>query len=344
MDCRNISDATKMATELYSYMAHVPFMAKFVIFAKRSDNNEAKLRVFCMTDDKEDKTLEQQEHFTEVAKSRDIEVCEGRNIYLEFAGNIVQVLKSGEQLNMKFSAFKENRLAFNVRIKETEDNIGRIIFMNEPKVAKGEPAQTPLCTLNFELPDKCGDTESHSEVDISSSDKLNHKFTTNFFITKHEDILRADIRVSDISELLGGDWEKLGRELDVPQSDLELIKSEYPNDKKQQGVVLLRLWLRQAGPKATGNELANALYRINRGDIVDRCITDTELVTDDYEKEKAKRQLITNGKGDIVDTNQVNGSYVHPEEPVPQGNHTHYFLCHLRTNSNPFQKFSTKSL
>lgn len=53
---------------------HVPFMAKFVVFAKRVDPLEARLRVFCMTDDKEDKTLEHQEHFTEVAKSRDVEV------------------------------------------------------------------------------------------------------------------------------------------------------------------------------------------------------------------------------------------------------------------------------
>ena len=49
-------------------------LCRFVVFAKRIDNNEARLRVFCMTDDKEDKTLECQEHFTEVAKSRDIEV------------------------------------------------------------------------------------------------------------------------------------------------------------------------------------------------------------------------------------------------------------------------------
>lgn len=47
---------------------------RFVIFAKRVDVLEARLRVFCMTDDKEDKTLEHQEHFTEVAKSRDVEV------------------------------------------------------------------------------------------------------------------------------------------------------------------------------------------------------------------------------------------------------------------------------
>ena len=30
MDCRNISEATKMATELYTHATHVPFMAKYV--------------------------------------------------------------------------------------------------------------------------------------------------------------------------------------------------------------------------------------------------------------------------------------------------------------------------
>lgn len=50
-------------------------MAKFVVFGKRVSVLEARIRVFCMTDDKEDKTLEHQEHFSEIAKSRDIEVC-----------------------------------------------------------------------------------------------------------------------------------------------------------------------------------------------------------------------------------------------------------------------------
>lgn len=49
-------------------------MSKFVVFAKRVSLHEARIRVFCMTDDKEDKTLEHQEHFTEIAKSRDVEV------------------------------------------------------------------------------------------------------------------------------------------------------------------------------------------------------------------------------------------------------------------------------
>ena len=46
---------------MYKKLNSVPYMAKFVVFAKLSaDGNSAKLRVFCMTDDKVDKTLETQ--------------------------------------------------------------------------------------------------------------------------------------------------------------------------------------------------------------------------------------------------------------------------------------------
>lgn len=53
----------------------MPYMAKFVVFAKMNDAREGRLRCYCMTDDKVDKTLEQHENFTEVARSRDIEVA-----------------------------------------------------------------------------------------------------------------------------------------------------------------------------------------------------------------------------------------------------------------------------
>ena len=66
-----------MATELYREAIAVPFMAKFVVFSKRHEQQEARLRVFCMTDDKMDKTLETQEHFNEIARSRDVEVSGG---------------------------------------------------------------------------------------------------------------------------------------------------------------------------------------------------------------------------------------------------------------------------
>jgi len=63
-----------MATTLYDEVISVPFMCKFVLFAKRRSLTEARLRLFCMTDDKMEKTLEGQERFIEVARSRDVEV------------------------------------------------------------------------------------------------------------------------------------------------------------------------------------------------------------------------------------------------------------------------------
>ncbi|XP_058177359.1 ankyrin-3-like [Anopheles ziemanni] len=329
MDCRNINEATKMATELYSQMAHVPFMVKFVVFAKRVDQSEAKLSVFCMTDDKEDKTLEHQEHFTEIAKSRDIEVCEGRTIYLEFAGNMVPVMKSGEQLALQFSAFKENRLTFTVKIKNAlDDLLGRISFMNEPKVAKGEPIQTPLCTLNFTLPpEKYGlggdELETTSEFDQSSTEILNSSSehqavvnaanrakTFNFTFQNGDaanDIHKADIKITDICNLLGSDWPLLADELGIAPTDVELIRTEYPDDEPQQAIVMLRLWLRQAGRDATGNVLEQALIKINRPDIVNKSITNLEPVTDEYERQVAQRQIGSMNGLDEIDPAKVNG-------------------------------------
>lgn len=74
IDCRQTQESVNFASQLYREIICVPYMAKFVIFAKTLDPIEARLRCFCMTDDKMDKTLEQQENFTEVARSRDVEV------------------------------------------------------------------------------------------------------------------------------------------------------------------------------------------------------------------------------------------------------------------------------
>jgi len=66
-----------MATELYRDLVAVPFFCKFLVFAKRRDLIEARLCVVSTTatDDRSDKTFEAQEHFTEVARSKDVEVC-----------------------------------------------------------------------------------------------------------------------------------------------------------------------------------------------------------------------------------------------------------------------------
>lgn len=74
IDCRQVQESVNFSTQVYREIICVPYMAKFVIFAKTHDPIEARLRCFCMTDDKIDKTLEQQENFAEVARSRDVEV------------------------------------------------------------------------------------------------------------------------------------------------------------------------------------------------------------------------------------------------------------------------------
>ena len=74
MDCKEIDQASNFARDLYLELKAVPFMAKFVVFAKTHDPIESRVRVFCMTDNRLDKTLEQQENFKEVAHSKDVEV------------------------------------------------------------------------------------------------------------------------------------------------------------------------------------------------------------------------------------------------------------------------------
>lgn len=76
-DCPRTAEAVTFANLLYRELMSVPYMAKFVVFAKMNEAREGRLRCYCMTDDKMDKTLELHENFSEVARSRDIEVRGG---------------------------------------------------------------------------------------------------------------------------------------------------------------------------------------------------------------------------------------------------------------------------
>ena len=104
---------------------------------------------------------------------------------MEFAGNLVPVLKSGEQLQLPFRGFKENRVPFTVRIKDPDaaDMMGRIMFMCEPKVAKGEQPQTPICTLNILLPEKIAPEAGNSELDLLELSK-NYSFLRDGGLSK----------------------------------------------------------------------------------------------------------------------------------------------------------------
>ena len=64
-------------------------------------------------------------------------MLEGKTHFLEFFGNLQPVTKSGEQLAHKFYAFRENRLPFNVRVRDPnnepvgEQNILLYLFSPE---------------------------------------------------------------------------------------------------------------------------------------------------------------------------------------------------------------------
>ncbi|XP_066429968.1 ankyrin-2 isoform X17 [Eleutherodactylus coqui] len=152
IDCRQIQESVTFASQVYREIICVPYMAKFVVFAKSHDPIEARLRCFCMTDDKVDKTLEQQENFAEVARSRDVEVLEGKPIFVDCFGNLVPLIKSGQHHIFSFFAFKENRLPLFVKVRDTtQEPCGRLSFMKEPKSSRGL-VQQAICNLNFTLP------------------------------------------------------------------------------------------------------------------------------------------------------------------------------------------------
>lgn len=270
-------------------------MAKFVVFAKRVEPNEARLRVFCMTDDREDKTLEQQEHFSEVAKSRDVEVLENKIQYLELAGNLVAVTKSGDQLQFPFKAFKENRLPFSVRVKDQHaDTVGRALFMREPKVAKGESPQSPICILNIVLPE---DIIPDQLSILDGSQEIITRVEWSQRLRQPEERRAIELRTSDISNLLGDDWIKLAPEIGIAQEEIEGIIEDYPNSTAQQAQAMLKLF--QSKKQNDLNILENGLRSIRRDDIVDRCLTPstttTTTTTTQVIKRHPKRTNDTNG-------------------------------------------------
>ena len=268
-----------------------------MVFAKRVDPMEARLRVFCMTDDREDKTLEQQEHFMEVAKSRDVEVLENKVQYLELAGNLVAVTKSGDQLQFPFKAFKENRLPFSVRVKDQHaDTVGRALFMREPKVAKGESPQSPICILNIVLPEDI--IPDHFSALNGSQDHIT-RVEWSQRLRKPEEFRSIELKTSDISNLLGDEWTRLAPEIGMSESEIETIIENYPNSTAQQAQAMLKLF--QTKKQNDLNILENGLRSIGRDDIVNRCLipsitsTTTTTTTTQVIKRHPKRTSDTNG-------------------------------------------------
>ncbi|XP_056658986.1 ankyrin-2 isoform X4 [Monodelphis domestica] len=209
IDCRQIQESVTFASQVYREIICVPYMAKFVVFAKSQDPIEARLRCFCMTDDKVDKTLEQQENFAEVARSRDVEVLEGKPIYVDCFGNLVPLTKSGQHHIFSFFAFKENRLPLFVKVRDTtQEPCGRLSFMKEPKSTRGLVHQA-ICNLNITLPlytkESESDQEQEEEIDMTSEKNDETESTETSVVKSHlvneVPVLASPDLLSEVSEM-----------------------------------------------------------------------------------------------------------------------------------------------
>uniref|UniRef100_A0A674DYC2 Ankyrin-2-like n=1 Tax=Salmo trutta TaxID=8032 RepID=A0A674DYC2_SALTR len=246
IDCRQTQEAVSFSTQLYREIICVPYMAKFVIFAKTLDPIEARLRCFCMTDDKMDKTLEQQENFTEVARSRDVEVLEGKPIFADCFGNLVPLTKSGQHHVFSFYAFKENRLALFIKIRDcAQEPCGRLSFTKEPRTYRSLTHKA-ICNLNITLPTYC---------------KVRHLNTPGLNTMKEETL-------AIIADLLGFSWTELARELEFNEDEIQEVRTENPNSLQEQSHALLQRWAEREGKHATEDSLIKRLTKINRMDIV----------------------------------------------------------------------------
>ncbi|KAM5193348.1 ankyrin-2 [Mantella aurantiaca] len=208
IDCRQIQESVTFASQVYREIICVPYMAKFVVFAKSHDPIEARLRCFCMTDDKVDKTLEQQENFAEVARSRDVEVLEGKPIYVDCFGNLIPLIKSGQHHIFSFYAFKENRLPLFVKVRDTtQEPCGRLSFMKEPKSTRGLVHQA-ICNLNFTLPVYCKESESDQEDEGNLNSEKNDEETESTetsilksHLVNDEPVLASPDLLSEVCEM-----------------------------------------------------------------------------------------------------------------------------------------------
>ncbi|XP_014187234.1 ankyrin-1a isoform X8 [Haplochromis burtoni] len=269
-DCPRTAEAVSFANLLYRELSAVPYMAKFVVFAKMNELREGRLRCYCMTDDKMDKTLEQHENFTEVARSRDIEVMEGMPLHLECSGNLVPVRKATQQPRcFSFQAFRDNRLPVSVKVRDSsKEPTGFLSFLR--KSTKYEDSQHVLCNLNIAMPPciKIVGSEDRRRTLTPLALRERYSALNEPAMASMSAMERTELKMAVIAEQLGLSWAELARELQLSVDDINKIRVENPNSLLEQSSALLNLWATLEGKRAKMESLYTALKSIDRMDII----------------------------------------------------------------------------
>ncbi|XP_037668570.1 ankyrin-1 isoform X2 [Choloepus didactylus] len=266
-DCPRTAEAVNFATLLYKELTAVPYMAKFVIFAKMNDPREGRLRCYCMTDDKVDKTLEQHENFVEVARSRDIEVLEGMPLFAELFGNLMPIRKAAQQRSFHFQSFRENRLAIPVKVRDSSrEPGGSLSFLR--KAMKYEDTQPILCHLNITMPPCTTGSGADERRRTLTPLVLRYSSLSQSTLGFLSGTEQADVKMTIVSDHLGPSWTELARELQFSVEDINKIRVENPNSLWEQSAALLNLWVIREGENAKMENLYTALRSIDRSDIL----------------------------------------------------------------------------
>ncbi|KAK4336656.1 hypothetical protein RND71_044217 [Anisodus tanguticus] len=257
--------------------------------------------------DKEEKTLEQLENYIEIAKSKLVEINQYSCCFLEFAGNFKPVVNNSEQLQLKFEAFRENRLACRIKIKNLDaDLVGRVAFMREKRKLRTELPQTPICNLNIILPFNSNLPEEEppkpSPKKELSPMKMNGLASQESFKRKSLDSPRKqkadDVELHPtlvkVSNELDRDWTNLASHLNLPESLMMTLVNEPNLNNQEKAANLLKYWQNNLNPdpkKFSESVLENALRRIGREDIIFKSILNINLKEEPIKKQEVTQSL-----------------------------------------------------
>uniref|UniRef100_A0A6Q2YV73 Ankyrin-1-like n=1 Tax=Esox lucius TaxID=8010 RepID=A0A6Q2YV73_ESOLU len=333
-DCPRTAEAVSFANLLYRELSAVPYMAKFVVFAKMNEVREGRLRCYCMTDDKMDKTLEQHENFSEVARSRDIEVMEGMPLHLECSGNLVPVRKATQQPRcFSFQAFRDNRLPVSVKVRDSsKDHSGFLSFLR--KSTKYEESQHVLCNLNITMPPciKAAGSEDRRRTLTPLALRERYSALNEPAMASMSAMERTELKMALIAEQLGLSWAELARELQFSVDDINKIRVENPNSLLEQSSALLNLWATREGKRAKMESLYTALKSIDRMDIVNMLEGQPPQVAGRPAREPSRRRHndsdhlspgLTNGYG-LMQEELLSPASMQYSLPSPLGNEPYW--------------------
>ncbi|VDL33667.1 unnamed protein product [Hymenolepis diminuta] len=308
-----------MAARVYREATAVPYLGRFVVYARRHHPEESHVRCVCLTDDTEQKTLECQEGFEVIARSGSgsgdaaddsglVEFLHNRSVWVETAGNLVPVSgiatstpltheengasPAADQLRFPVvRAFEENRLNTILRIKDVNSPpVGQLAFMPQQR-QPGVDTVNPLCVLDVTLPRMAPSMiqeQNEKGLEESVANFFNGTSQNNDLI---DSIARSDLDLKKVADNLGSDWPRVAPFLGLSEQDVSSIRDNEMDSDYKMALTCLTLWQERNGSAATGTALSQALKRADREDVIRQSMQNVSLVQHDPELSYALHSL-----------------------------------------------------